>query len=80
MAWYDEQKVKVFDNRHVLEKYCQEDVIVLRQACRIQTRIPTNRKCRGFSRGTNNRVCMQQGVAQEIFQTRDDRIDSSWRL
>ena len=35
MAWYDEQKVKVFDNRHVLEQYCQDDVTVLRQACRV---------------------------------------------
>jgi len=34
MAWYNEQKVKVFDNRHVLEQYCQDDVNVLRQACR----------------------------------------------
>jgi len=34
-AWYNEQKVKVFDNRHVLEKYCQDDVTVLRQACRV---------------------------------------------
>ena len=32
MAWYNEQKIKVFDNRHVLEQYCQ-DVTVLRQAC-----------------------------------------------
>jgi hypothetical protein len=35
MAWYDEQKVKVFVNRHVLEQYCQDDVTVLRQACRV---------------------------------------------
>jgi len=35
MAWYDEQKDKVFDNRRVLEQYYQEDVIVLRQACQI---------------------------------------------
>jgi len=34
MACYNEQKVKVFDNRHVLEQYCQ-DVTVLRQACRV---------------------------------------------
>jgi len=33
MAWYNEQKVKVFDNRHVLEQYCQDDDTVLRQAC-----------------------------------------------
>jgi len=35
MAWYNEQKVKVFDNRHMLEQYCQDDVTVLRQACRV---------------------------------------------
>jgi len=31
MAWYDEQKDKVFYNRRVLEQYCQDDVTVLRQ-------------------------------------------------
>jgi hypothetical protein len=35
IAWYDEQKDEVFDNRHVLEQYCQDDVTVLRQACRV---------------------------------------------
>jgi len=35
MAWYNEQKVKVFDNRRVLEQYCQDDVTVLRQTCRV---------------------------------------------
>jgi len=35
MAWYNKEKVKVFDNRHVLEQYCQDDVTVLRQACRV---------------------------------------------
>jgi len=35
MTWYDDQKNKVFDNRLVLEKYCQDDVTVLRQACQI---------------------------------------------
>ena len=34
LAWYNEQKFKVFDNRHVLE-YCQDDVTVLRQAYRV---------------------------------------------
>ena len=32
-SWYDAQKHKVFDNRRLLEQYCQDDVIVLRQAC-----------------------------------------------
>jgi hypothetical protein len=35
MSWYDTQKDKVFDNRRVLEEYCQDDVTVLRQACQI---------------------------------------------
>jgi hypothetical protein len=28
MSWYDEQKDKVFDCRHMLEQNCQDDVIV----------------------------------------------------
>ena len=35
MAWYDEEKDKVFDNRRGLEEYCKDDVIELRQACQI---------------------------------------------
>jgi len=35
MAWYKKQEVKVFDNRSMLEQYCQDDVTVLRQACRV---------------------------------------------
>ena len=35
VSWYDAQKHRVFDNRRVLEQYCQDDVIVLRQACQI---------------------------------------------
>jgi len=35
MAWYDTQKDIVFNNRHVLKQYCQNDVTVLRQACQI---------------------------------------------
>jgi len=31
-SWYDAQKHKVFDNRRVLEQYCQDYVTVLRQA------------------------------------------------
>jgi hypothetical protein len=33
--WYEENKDHVFDNRRSLEEYCQEDVTVLREACRI---------------------------------------------
>jgi hypothetical protein len=35
VAWYASQKGAVFDNRRVLEEYCQADVTVLRQACRV---------------------------------------------
>ena len=36
LAWYKDQKAQqVFDNRHVLETYCQDDVTVLRQAWRV---------------------------------------------
>jgi hypothetical protein len=35
LASYEEQKSEVFDNRRVLESYCQDDVTVLRQACRV---------------------------------------------
>jgi hypothetical protein len=35
LSWYNEQEDKVFDCRRVLEEYCQYDITVLRQACRI---------------------------------------------
>ena len=35
MTWYDDKKKRVFDYKLVLEKYCQDDVTVLRQACQI---------------------------------------------
>jgi hypothetical protein len=35
LLWQSEQKDKVFDCRRVLEQYCQNDVTVLRKACRI---------------------------------------------
>jgi len=35
LAWYDRQKDNVFDNRHVFEQYCQDDITVSRQACQI---------------------------------------------
>jgi len=34
LAWYEGQKSDIFDNRRVLEYYSQDDVMVLRQACR----------------------------------------------
>jgi len=35
LAWYESQKESIYDNRQALESYCQDDVIVLRQACRV---------------------------------------------
>jgi hypothetical protein len=35
LAWYETQKSEVFNNRQVLESYCQDDVTVLRWACRV---------------------------------------------
>jgi hypothetical protein len=32
LAWYEEQKSAGFNNRQMLESYCQDDVTVLRQA------------------------------------------------
>jgi hypothetical protein len=33
LEWYKIQKGKQFNNKRVLETYCQDDVTVLRQAC-----------------------------------------------
>ena len=33
LSWYMGQKDVVFDNKCVLEAYCQDDVSVLREAC-----------------------------------------------
>jgi hypothetical protein len=33
LAWYEEQKGKIFHNKEELLGYCMEDVNVLRQAC-----------------------------------------------
>jgi len=38
LAWHDESQKSeelIFNNRLVLEKYCQDDATVLRQACRV---------------------------------------------
>ena len=35
LEWYESQRSVLFDNRHVLETYCQDHVTVLRQACRM---------------------------------------------
>jgi len=38
LAWYQGQKLEVFDKRRVFESYCQDDVNVLREACRLLRR------------------------------------------
>jgi hypothetical protein len=35
LDWYEGQKGELFDNKRVLETYCQVDVTVLWQACQI---------------------------------------------
>ena len=35
MTWYEERRDEVFDNRRVLEQYCQDGVTILREACQI---------------------------------------------
>jgi hypothetical protein len=35
LAWYEGERTEVFDNRSILEAYCQDDVTVLRQACTV---------------------------------------------
>jgi len=35
LVWYESQRSETFDNRHVLESYNQDDVTVVRQACRV---------------------------------------------
>jgi hypothetical protein len=35
LAWCEDQKSVVFNNRQTLEAYCQDDVTVLRQACQV---------------------------------------------
>jgi len=35
LVWYESQRSDTFDNEHVLESYCQDEVTVLRQAFRV---------------------------------------------
>ena len=35
LVWYESQRSETYDNRHVLESYCQVEVTVLRQTCRV---------------------------------------------
>jgi len=59
LTWYEIQKSELFDNRRVLEKYCQNDVTVLRQACRVFRREFMHIGNRLISRVDNVRVCLQ---------------------
>ena len=38
LVWYESQRSEPFDNRDMLETYCQDGVTGLRQACRVFTR------------------------------------------
>jgi hypothetical protein len=35
LEWYECQKTELFDNKRVLEAYCQDDVTALREACQV---------------------------------------------
>jgi len=35
LGWYERQRYDTFENKRVLETYIQDDVTVLRQACRV---------------------------------------------
>ena len=39
LVWYESHRSETFDTRRVLESYCQDDVTVLRQACRVFRRV-----------------------------------------
>jgi len=34
LVWYESQRSETFENRYVLETYCQDEISVLRQAYR----------------------------------------------
>jgi len=35
LAWYEKHKSQIFNIEQVLEAYCQDDITVLRPACRV---------------------------------------------
>ena len=35
VEWYDSQRCVLFDNKRVLDSYCQDDATVLRQVCQV---------------------------------------------
>ena len=59
LAWYESQKSELFNNRRVLKKYCQDDVTVLRQVCRVLRREFMQIGNRHISRVDNGRVGLQ---------------------
>jgi len=60
VAWYDSQNPELFDNRHLLEKYCQDNFTVLKKLCRVfRTQIHANREHRILSRVNYIRVGFQ---------------------
>ena len=58
LAWNEGQKDVVFDNERLVEAYCQDDVSMLREACRILWREFIDRKHRLVSRICHYRVGM----------------------
>ena len=76
-SWYDAQKHKVFDNRRVLEQYCQDEVTVLRQACQLFRRDFMD--VGNVDIFLHHRVGMYEGFAQVVPEARDLRYDSQRR-
>ena len=81
MAWYNEEKVKVFDNRRVLEQYCQDDVTVLRKACRVFRReFLEIGNIEVFLEALTIASACNKVLRKKFLKCRDDRINSFWRL
>ena len=58
MTWYESQKDNVFDNRRILEQYCQDDVTVLTSVSDIQTGVYRDQQHRSFPRVLHHRLRM----------------------
>jgi len=81
MVWYNEQKVKVFDNRRVLEQYCQDDVTVLCQACRVFRReFLEIGNIEGFLEALTIASACNKVLRKKFLKPEDDWINSSRRL
>jgi hypothetical protein len=61
-AWYEGQMGTTFNNRQMLEAYCQDDVTVLRKGCQMLRCNFIDRQHRGFLEGYNYTFGMQIGV------------------